>query len=133
MSATEELTNPDEILGNYKRMMADCQQIAAKISELNYERDEHKLVVDILGKLESERKAFRLVGSVLVERTVGDVLPTVSQNFEGIKELLGKLDESWEQRDEEGRQYKETYGITPQEDREAMMKNQNKLTKKLFI
>lgn len=54
------------------------------IVQLNYERDEHKLVVDILGKLESERKAFRLVGSVLVERTVGDVLPTVSQNFEGV-------------------------------------------------
>lgn len=35
MSATEELTNPDEILGNYKRMMADCQQIAAKISEVS--------------------------------------------------------------------------------------------------
>lgn len=55
--------------------------------QLNYERDEHKLVVDILGKLESERKAFRLVGSVLVERTVGDVLPTVSQNFEGVSDL----------------------------------------------
>ncbi len=54
------------------------------IFKLNYERDEHKLVVDILGKLESERKAFRLVGSVLVERTVGDVLPTVSQNFDGV-------------------------------------------------
>ena len=130
MSATEELTNPDEILGNYKRMMADCQQIAAKISELNYERDEHKLVVDILGKLESERKAFRLVGSVLVERTVGDVLPTVSQNFEGIKELLVKLDESLKQKDEERRQYKEKYGIMTQEEREAMMKNQNKLTNK---
>eukprot|EP01040_Poterioochromonas_malhamensis_P019704 gene19704-23344_t len=130
MSATEELTNPDEILGNYKRMMADCQQIAAKISELNYERDEHKLVVDILGKLESERKAFRLVGSVLVERTVGDVLPTVSQNFEGIKELLGKLDESLKEKDEERRQYKEKYGIMTQEEREAMMKNQNKLTNK---
>lgn len=49
------------------------------------ERDEHKLVVDTLSKLESERKAFRLVGGVLVERTVGDVLPAVSQNYEGVR------------------------------------------------
>jgi hypothetical protein len=26
--------NPEEILGNYKRMMAECQQIATKISEV---------------------------------------------------------------------------------------------------
>lgn len=26
--------NADEILGTYKRMMADCQQIATKISEV---------------------------------------------------------------------------------------------------
>jgi prefoldin subunit 2 len=66
------------------RLFCVCPTV---IIQLNYERDEHKLVVDILGKLESERKAFRLVGSVLVERTVGDVLPTVSQNFEGVSDL----------------------------------------------
>ncbi len=56
--------------------------------QLTLERDEHKLVVDTLSKLESERKAFRLVGGVLVERTVGDVLPAVSQNYEGVRLLL---------------------------------------------
>ncbi len=112
--AEVESTNPEEILGTYKRMLAECQQIASKISEvccvvalctmvlftidtdtkswfllqLTLERDEHKLVVDTLSKLESERKAFRLVGGVLVERTVGDVLPAVSQNYEGVKLLL---------------------------------------------
>ncbi len=55
---------------------------------MTLERDEHKLVVDTLSKLESERKAFRLVGGVLVERTVGDVLPAVSQNYEGVRLLL---------------------------------------------
>jgi hypothetical protein len=31
-----EENNPEEILGNYKRMMAECQQIATKISEVYY-------------------------------------------------------------------------------------------------
>lgn len=52
------------------------------------ERDEHKLVVDTLSKLESERKAFRLVGGILVERTVGEVLPIVNQNYEGVRGSL---------------------------------------------
>lgn len=72
------------ILNAYKSMTAECQSIASKISELTLERDEHKLVVDTLTKLEPERKAFRLVGGVLVERTVEEVLPAVSQNYEGV-------------------------------------------------
>eukprot|EP01031_Cornospumella_fuschlensis_P038307 gene38307-46550_t len=142
-----ESDNPEEILGNYKRMMAECQQIAAKIQELTVDRDEHKLVVETMSKLEAERKAFRLVGGVLVERTVGEVLPAVSQNYEGadayhdilarcnliliqyswqIVELLKKLDESLKTKDAERRAYKEKHGIMTQEEREAMLKNQNK-------
>lgn len=65
-------------------MTSECQTIASKITELSSERDEHKLVVDTLTKLEPGRKAFRLVGGVLVERTVEEVLPAVSQNYEGV-------------------------------------------------
>jgi hypothetical protein len=46
---------------------------------------EHKLVVDQLSKLEDTRKAFRLVGGVLVERTVGEVLPVVNENYLGVR------------------------------------------------
>jgi prefoldin subunit 2 len=52
------------------------------------ERDEHKLVVETLSKLEDERKAFRLIGGILVERTVGEVLPAVTQNFDGVCVVL---------------------------------------------
>lgn len=76
--------NPEAIINRYKMMNAECQQIAAKVQELTLEKDEHRLVVEALSKLEHERKAFRLVGGVLVERTVGEVLPTVTQNMEGV-------------------------------------------------
>ena len=39
--------NADEILGTYKKMMADCQQIAAKISEVKLflsPSSEHKVI-----------------------------------------------------------------------------------------
>jgi prefoldin subunit 2 len=65
-------------------MTSEIQQIASKVSELNLERDEHRLVFDTLSKLEPDRKAFRLIGGVLVERTVEEVLPSVTQNYEGV-------------------------------------------------
>lgn len=76
--------NPEVILGNYKRMSTECSNVAAKVSELNVEKDEHRLVVDLLGKLEPDRKAFRLIGGVLVERTVGEIQPVVNENLEGV-------------------------------------------------
>jgi chaperonin cofactor prefoldin len=80
----EEDTDPDVILAKYKQMLSECQQLTSKIQQLNADREEHKLVVEKLAGLEPERKAFRLVANVLVERTVGEVLPVVSQHYEGV-------------------------------------------------
>jgi prefoldin subunit 2 len=82
--ASFDENNPEDILNRFKQMNAECQQLAAKVQELTLEKDEHRLVIDTLSKLESERKAFRLVGGILVERTVGEVLPTVTRNAEGV-------------------------------------------------
>ena len=46
-------------------------------------RSEHKLVLDALQSLEPERKCYRLVGGVLVERTAAEVRPAVGSNVEG--------------------------------------------------
>lgn len=88
MAATFDENNPEDILNRFKQMNAECQQLAAKIQELTLEKDEHRLVIDTLTKLESERKAFRLVGGILVERTVGEVLPTVTRNAEGVSPIF---------------------------------------------
>ena len=45
---------------------------------------EHEAVIKALSNLDPDRKCFRLVGEVLVERTVSEVLPAVSANHEQI-------------------------------------------------
>ena len=81
----EEDTNPEVIIAKYKQLMSECQQYATKMNELSFDKDEHRLVLEKLQTLEPERKAFRLVGGVLVERTVGEVLPFVSENHNKVK------------------------------------------------
>jgi len=120
----DQSDNAEEILRSYKVQMGECQQIATKINELQGERDEHKLVIESLSKLESERKAFRLIGGVLVERTVGEVLPDVEKNYAGLKELITKLEATLKEKDAERLVYKEKHGIMTQEEREQMMKQQ---------
>jgi hypothetical protein len=78
--------DPEVILATYKKLSTDCQAIASKISELKTEADEHRLVIDLLKDLEPERKAFRLIGGVLVERTVGEFSPVVAENYAGVSD-----------------------------------------------
>lgn len=80
--------DPEVILNTYKKMSTDCQAIANKVSELKSEADEHRLVIDLLKDLEPERKAFRLIGGVLVERTVGEVGPVVAENHSGVSGVV---------------------------------------------
>ena len=43
-----------------------------------------RLVVDVLKGVEGGRRCFRLVGGVLVERTVKEVLPALERNNEQV-------------------------------------------------
>ena len=90
--------------------------------ELNMDKEEHRLVIDTLAKLEGGRKAYRLIGGVLVEKTVGDVLPSVSTNYEGIKEICSTLENTLKNKDAEQRAFKEKHQIMTQEERERAMK-----------
>jgi prefoldin subunit 2 len=47
-----------------------------------------RLVIETLDPLSADRKCFRMVNGVLVERTVKDVLPTLKTNSDGLKQVL---------------------------------------------
>lgn len=56
-----------------------------QLQELEIDLAEHQLVANQLKPLDGGRKAFRLVGGVLMERTVGDVLPELTSTAEMVR------------------------------------------------
>lgn len=100
--------------------------MAAKISELSLEKDEHRLVEGTLQKLDGSRKAYRLVGGILVERTVGEVLPIVSQNLSGITQIIETLQSNLKKKDMETKAFKDKHQIMTQQEREARMRAQQR-------
>ena len=44
-----------------------------------------RVVMQTLEPLAADRRCYRMIGGVLVERTVGDVLPAVKQNADGVR------------------------------------------------
>jgi prefoldin subunit 2 len=51
----------------------------------------YSLVLETLKPLPDDRKCFRMVNGVLVERTVSDVLPALQTNADGLKKVLEDL------------------------------------------
>ncbi|KAK9452413.1 Prefoldin subunit-domain-containing protein, partial [Limtongia smithiae] len=80
-----------DLQAQYNTYKSTLQQLAQKIGELESEGDEHKLVLETLRPLPTTRKCFRMVGGVLVERTVGDVIPALEANATGVRTVLQQL------------------------------------------
>jgi len=90
---TEEMS-PDEAQTRLQQMRDRCQEMVRQINELDMDNNEHRLVVEALTPLDPGRKCFRMVGSVIVERTVSEVLPAVQKNKDQISTTMTKLMET---------------------------------------
>ena len=65
-----------------------CQQLSQKLAELGVEADQHRSVLDTLKTMAPERKCYRLVGGVLVERVVGETVPELETTHSGVRAAL---------------------------------------------
>ena len=90
----EDDLSPDEAQARLQALQQVCQELTRKINELDMDRTEHGLVIDALKPLDSDRKCFRMVGDVVVERTISEVAPAVIKNRDAIVETMNKMGEA---------------------------------------
>lgn len=70
-----------------------------------------RMVIETLKNVNEDRKCFRLVGGVLTERKVKDVLPVLIANQEKLKEFIEKLHDQITKKGQEINEYREKYNI----------------------
>ncbi|EFJ47276.1 hypothetical protein VOLCADRAFT_105238 [Volvox carteri f. nagariensis] len=80
-----------ELLSEFQNKRERIQITWGKITELAAEVTEHKLVLEALEKVDKDRKCFRLVGDMLVERTVKETMPAVAKNKENLEATINTL------------------------------------------
>ncbi|KAK2749225.1 hypothetical protein FQN57_006841 [Myotisia sp. PD_48] len=90
-----------ELQFQYSTFKNTLQQLAQKIGDIEQETEEHKLVMESLEPLPSDRKCFRLINGVLVERTVKDVIPSLKTNSDGLKQVLDELMKQYKNKQDE--------------------------------
>lgn len=66
----------------------------------------HRLVLDTLTPLPTSRKCFRMINGVLVERTVGDVLPQLQSNADNMNKVLVELAKQYKTKQDDMEKWK---------------------------
>merc|ERR1711990_143112 len=108
------MSSKEEIVQGFQQLCQMQRQLHQKLAEIKQERGEHELVADSLRKAEPERKAWRLVGGVLTERTVGEVLPALEKQIENLSTVIKTLEEQMDSKAKEITAYREKHQILVQ-------------------
>jgi prefoldin subunit 2 len=74
-----------ELITRFKEMRNELHHHMMKLRELESELEGHSLVIDTLQPLDQGRRCFRLIGGVLVERTIAEILPALRSNKESVR------------------------------------------------
>jgi prefoldin subunit 2 len=120
---TEKKPSDQEIIGKvflpnqFNAMKQELTSIAQKIGELEQESQEHGMVIDTIKPLDENRTCYRLIGGVLVQKTIKEVLPMVTQNQQGvfltneINQLMQQLGTTYKKKEEELAEFQKKYNI----------------------
>ncbi|CAH3172248.1 unnamed protein product [Porites lobata] len=109
----------EQIIMQFNQMRQEYRGIIGKIGELEMEVNEHGTVIEALKGVEPERRCFRMIGGVLVERTVKDVLPALENNKQQISGLINKLKDSLTAKEQELKAFKEKHNIHVKGEKDA--------------
>lgn len=115
-----------ELLQKFHALRGEQQSIVAKLNELEAELVEHRIVIDTLKDLDPERKCFRMIGGVLVERTVKEVLPALRSNDAMISKVVEQLKVQLVEKGKEINEFKKTHNIRTREEMARMEAAQTK-------
>lgn len=106
-----EPMNEQSVANLYAAMRTEVNQLYSKITELEMEVSEHSLVIGAIQPLDPSRRCYRMIGGVLVERTIKEVLPAVQRNKDGLEEVISRLNEVLEKKKKEIAEFEAKYKI----------------------
>ncbi|XP_066466428.1 prefoldin subunit 2 [Tiliqua scincoides] len=101
----------EQVVAGFNRLRQEQRGLASKAAELEMELNEHKLVIETLREVDPTRKCYRMVGGVLVERTVKEVLPALENNKEQINKIIETLSKQLQAKGRELNEFREKHNI----------------------
>ncbi|CBY21150.1 unnamed protein product [Oikopleura dioica] len=101
----------EEIIQHFQLLCNQQRQLQTKLAEIRMERGEHDIVAETLKNVPAERKCWRLVGGVLTERKVSEVLPALENQVTGLANVMSSLEQQMNIKAKDITNYREKHQI----------------------
>ena len=111
--------NEREVIEYFTSLSRETNAARQKIAELGVSLREHVNVLTNVRGLEPTRRCFRSVGGVLVERTVGEVIPAVETNASNLQRAIDAIKEQCAVKEAELEALRKKYKIRVQGEDES--------------
>ncbi|KAI2810089.1 hypothetical protein RDWZM_002843 [Blomia tropicalis] len=76
------------LINDLNKMRSEQRAIGTKLTEIEGDLNEHRIVLEALKAVDPERKCFRMVGGVLIEKKVKDIIPDLEKNYNLIQKTV---------------------------------------------
>ena len=107
----ERAQRDNELIKELQSMRSQCTQLGERITMIEKEIEEHASAAIVLREYAATRPCKRMVGGVLIDSTVGEVLPAVENEgamlTKAVEDMIGKLTERRDAMEE----FKRTHNI----------------------
>lgn len=101
----------EKIIQQFQMLRNEQQSLANNLNTLVMDLKEHKTVIETLKMVGDDRKCFRLIGGVLCERTVKEVLPQLIENKEFIEKTITVRNEDLVKKGQQINKFKQEHNI----------------------
>jgi prefoldin subunit 2 len=101
-----------KIVNVFQSLRDEQTQLVQKTQDLEMDLKEHDLVLSTLSTItDKSRRCYRMIGGVLIEHTVGEVVPALQSNREQINNVIESFKQKTEEKAKELTSYKQKHDI----------------------
>ena len=93
------------------QLIDEREALGSAVLERQQDAEEHDLVLKQLEKQNGSKRAWRLVGDVLIERTVAEMIPEVTKNRDNLLAVAQNFKTQLEAKQKELFAFQEKYNI----------------------
>merc|ERR1712002_285419 len=110
-SGSKKAPSKEEILEQFNQLRQEQRYIMQQIRVREQKKAEHLQVMEAMNQIDKDRVCYRSIGGVLVERTVGEVLPALHTNAEKLAAEEKKFNEQFVAKAKEISEYCKEHNI----------------------
>ncbi|VDN82615.1 unnamed protein product [Brugia pahangi] len=134
---TEEKDDKNAIIAGLQQLREQQRNIVVELARVEDDKREHEIsskkryrrVIQVLKKMEGDRKCFRMVGTTLVQHEIKTVLPILESTLQNLDTLVNSMKDNLIEKGKELQEYTEKHKIryvTEKELREESERNMKK-------